>query len=51
MSETLRVNVSDDIKNMTHEERMREIARLEAEARRRREAKAKEQNDKTPVMA
>ncbi|MBQ9333429.1 MAG: DUF1192 family protein [Lachnospiraceae bacterium] len=51
MSETLKVNVPNDIKRMTIEELDIEIARLEAEARRRREAKAKEQSSKTSVMA
>lgn len=51
MSETLKVNVPNDIKRMTIEELDIEIARLEAEARRRREAKAKGQSSKTSVMA
>ena len=41
--------IPEDIKNMTHEERQREIARLEAEARKKREAK--EQKERTVVMA
>ena len=41
--------IPDDIKKMSREELDREIARLEAEARKKREAK--EQKERTVVMA
>lgn len=50
MSEMYPVKVPDYIKKMSREELDREIARLEAEARIKREATAKEQNTKTHIM-